>query len=348
MSLYGKNVWITLGIALILCLGGFGYYFFFWSTSYTTPSDEIEKNKEISRDVAKYIEGDPRYAEARSLYNSRRYEDAFKAYSSLAEQELNKEVKESLYLYAAAALMIHDPVKGADYYRNFLNDTENLESNRAYALLRVEQYARGVSDISVLRPFLSDVQTITATSTDDEVLFEINKKIFALYPFGITAARLARSELARAIHPDEAKYVYDKYKDFILRGREEMLQRVGLRHMAANCILNEYYLSRDLEKYKLATSSDTRQLIDLAYTTGKLHSPQITQQYIALDYAEYMAMTGDQKKAYDILLTLKNEGVSPIIVSALKQTGSQAEYPHLSVLAKTDEQFKKSFSEFGW
>jgi hypothetical protein len=306
-----------------------------------------EEQKQISSNPVPYIKDNLDAKAALQYFNDGNYQVAHENFETLVQKEKNEAVKESLMLYSAAALMESDREKAVQYYKDIYTNEEFLKENRAYALLKVLQYSMAENNLSYLYPFLDEKKS-PEDLEKNAILLEINKKIYDLYPYSIAAVRLAKLELQKIESKDGAMGIWSKYKDSIEMGRQEMFEKEGLRHMAANTILNEAQLSRDLEKYGLSTSEETLKLFDLAYSTSKLFSPKPTQQFVLLFYAEYLVSMNDREKAFSLLAIINEEGPRSAIKINLSSPGAKDEYINLAKFATENKEAGSFFKQFGW
>ncbi len=295
---------------------------------------------------AGYVLHSQAYSAALTDFNAGDYTKAYPEFAVLAAAESDPQVRQTLELFAADALASFDAGKGVAAYHDFYTTTTNDSINRAVALLKVLMIAMTQKNESYLQPFLdASASTTMATSTRH---YEINEKIYALHPLCTATTDIARFEIATATSTAQASAIWSKYADQISLGEREMSASAGLQYLAANCILHEYYLSWQLEKFGLTTPNQSGQLIELASTTANKWSSQLTQQFIAIDYANYQVKIGKADDAYATLITLDAQGVLPEIKLFLSTTASHVSYVYLYQESKKDARFTQWFHRFGW
>lgn len=265
----------------------------------------------------------------------------------LLNKTTSKEEKETLELYTANQLMSSDKEQGINYYKKIYDDVTNSKINRAYALLKVEQYSIGENKIAYVKEFLSE-EELALAKNDDDIYNIINNKIIKLYPFSISISRIGKYTLEHKPEKETADEIYKLYKDQIEEGNKEMMQYEGLRHLLANSNLNQAQLWASMEKYNTVKTEETQKVFEQAYENGKLYSPRETLQFIVLAYANYHAERNNYDKVNKLIEFLINEHLDPNVVNSLKNAKAENFYIYIQKYYKDTKKFNSFFAQFGW
>jgi hypothetical protein len=196
-----------------------------------------------------------------------------------------------------------------------------------------------------------DIKTLDNTN----IQYAISKKIFSLWPFPITAARLASFEVNNLGKPDislkkKAQKIYDKYMYNFDSNLKYMENKQGLRHLVSNSIAAKASLFSRLEAFGVTKSNETSALYEESIQKAILYSPSGTKHFLMAAFLEHEVKVDDKIKVDKILKAFVEEkqvrGIDSRVVRNLTDEKLRTElYPNLNILYKKDEEFRKKVLE---
>jgi F0F1-type ATP synthase membrane subunit b/b' len=359
-----KKTYIYLIIIFIVFISILVYFFYSKYTKiskiYQTNDKQIigtEKNNNNNEDLENVqVEKKDTFAELKKteefqkieeLSKSGDFTDVKESLEKLAEETPNKKGKEAVELYSAYLLMQTNKDEGVEFYKKIYLDVANSKINRAYALLKVEQYSKGERKIEYVLPFLTESER-KSLKTDLEIYNAVDNKIYALYPFAISAARIGKYEIELNKNIETAEKIYKLYKDSLVSGSLEMLKYEGLRHLAGNTNMNHAQLWAELEEFKVVDPKETQKIFENAFENAKLYSPRGTLQFIVLAYADYNSKRGNLVKTEKLIEFLTTEKLDKNVVNSLNLSKKTGSYLGIQKFYKDKKKFPTFFAQFGW
>jgi hypothetical protein len=331
------------------------YFFFSIYKKYITnivKSDNIE-NKSIKKTILDGKSDDvfaslKQNEEMKSIVDTVKKGDTSSAKNELENLSKNTSSqveRETIELYTASILMESNKDEGINYYKNIYNNIKNSKVNRAYALLKVDQYSRGEKKPEYLENFLTEEENKKSSKEKYNI---ISNKIYQLYPFAISAARIGKYELSQNPSKETAQKIYNLYNKSLEEGTKEMLQYEGLRHLAGNTGLNHAQLWAEMEKHNIVNQKETQKIFESAYENARLYSPRGTLEFIVLAYADYNSERKNYSKTEKLIEFLTEQALDKNVVNALKLAIKDGSYPNLQKYYYETKKFPNFFTQFNW
>ena len=302
------------------------------------------------------IESEEDLKNAQGLYNSGNYQESYKKFSETLESKdfvENKNLEQTVKLYKTAALLGYDREKAFKEYYEFSKDEMNTLENRGYAILMAQQNVTAFNDPKKLLFFLSENEVKEMEVLDNKNMqYAISKKVFTLFPFPITAARLAAFEIDNLeIKKGEdvkvkVQSIYDKYMYNFDKNINYMENIVGFRHLVANSLNARASLSGRLEDFGIVKSAETGVWHEKAIEKAVLYSPRGTKHFLMISFLEHEVKVKNQEKIDKILnafLEEKKVGKidSRVIKNLTDEKIMQELYPNIYALYVKDPEFKE-------
>lgn len=334
---------VAIGIATILV------YLFFNNDTNDQKNTIINNQATTSATQSSFskLKTNPNYKEATDLYFSKNYEEAHKRLEIILESKVEKDSKivQSMSLLSAAALVNHNLLDGVEYYQKISNDQTFSALNRGYAILMATQVALGQGNINVLKIFSNDPEKFVK-KTIPEKTYEISKQNYLLYPFGLPLARATLYEVQNNKDIDFKKKLFEKVKPEIEKDILELQTNEGLSHLSSNTSLNYAQLSAYLQEFNITNYPENRLLFEQSYKLSKEFSPQGTQQFVLLYFAEFEAVNGNTEKILTLLTVLQIDKIQPNVKNNLvKSELFKQFYPNLYKLYSVNKIVKSKVDE---
>jgi hypothetical protein len=176
--------------------------------------------------------------------------------------------------------------------------------------------------------------------------------IYALYPYGIAAASLARYELKKTPTKDIAQKVYTMYASGIDTNIESMKKYEGMRIIVPNTYMSKAALYRDLYSYQVVTKEDVVKSYEDAHREIKVQNNKISEQFNLLSYTEFLLSVGEKTKAEELIAAIDGGGVTDMVKKNLSNVkGSKTDYKNIAIFFSSKERSQKFadfFIQFGW
>ncbi len=293
----------------------------------------------------------PKTVEAKAAFAAGEYEKAYLLFKEAASSTDDFDVKATLEISAAGTFMNVNRKKGAEYFTEIANNPMYSNLSRGFALLQIAQFYKGNRDISILQPYFKDDPILKKSV--EEIEYRLYTDIYALHPYGIAAANIARHDLAASSTESNAKEFYGKYSTVIDKNIEEMKPFEGMRQLVPNTYMAKAALYRDLYPFKVVTKEQVVELYELADKEAKVQNNQITQQFNTLRYADFLAEIGEIEKMTVLIIGLNvGSGVSEMVRRNLSNLPSaKVDYKNLAKIVekgKSTDNVVSFFKQFKW
>lgn len=279
-------------------------------------SKEVNVSKKTDAKPFEVIRSDESLEIADNLYrqgDSKGAYDKFLEVLKTKDFADNKNLLQTTKLYKTAALLGFDREAAFKEYYEFYKDQNNTLENRAYALLMAQQSTVAFNDPKKILFVLNENEARDIKTLDNKnIQYAISKKIFAFFPFPITAARMASFEVDN-LDPKNpkskklAEEIYTKYMFNFDKNLEYMESIEGLRHLVSNSLASRGNLSSKLEVYGVTNSKTVTDLYENAILKAELYSPRGTKHFLMASYLEYCVKTNKQDKIDKLLIAFTDE-----------------------------------------
>lgn len=308
-----SNLWMISGVIFLLVILG-SVYFLNKNLGVVGENGSTEGQKKQS--TISNINSDPKYSVASTLYNQGKYKESYEKFGEILKdnnKDLYNPISQSLKLFKAAALREFDREQALKEYYSFYKDENNSLLNRAYALLSAQQNTIAFRDskklLFVLDP--EDVKNLPSLS-EREINYAISQKIYSLFPFPITAARLANYEVGNldkkiSANKIKAKEIYGKYTFGFEDNIQMMLAEDGMRHLISNSYLNLGNLMSRMEDFGIVDSKDTVEAFSSSLKYATLYSTRGTYHFALEAFLNHQVKTNNNENIDNILSILMEE-----------------------------------------
>lgn len=311
-------------LSFFTVVGLFVVLFFFYNNNH--PYNVTEYDKTIISDPTNYINNKTEFSSAVRLYKDGKLQESEQEFSRIIQEESNMpdSVFETLKLYQIASLRGYDREAAFQEYYKFYKNVDNTLLNRAYALLMAQQNTLSYDDPKKLLFVLSEEEVKNIKTLDSaNISYVISQKIYSLYPFPITAARLANFEISQLDVKDlknkeVAKSIYDKYMFGFDDNIQMMLSQEGLRHLVSNSYLNKANLMSKMYGLGLETKDNVSNTYDEAFKYANLYSPKGTDQFVLLAYLNHLVKIQNDEGVKKILQELQKIKTSSGLIQNVK------------------------------
>lgn len=352
-----KGVWLGVFVLLVAVVASF--YFFTYEKKLSGNSKEMATTTAV--DVFQEVRQGTKTKGAYEQLTFGNYKEAYKQFSELqADPEIKQdaELLGTLKLFRTSALLTYDREAAFKEYYEFGKDENNSLRNRAYALLMAQQNTVANNDPKKILFFLSEAEVRDIKVLDNKnIQYAISKKIFNLWPFPITAARLALFEVEQLDkkNPNSKQKAEAIRKKYMFRFEENislMEQKEGLRHLIANSLSARANLNSLLEDLGVTSAIDTSTMYEEAIQKATLYSPKGTKHFLMVGYLEHEVKVNNEEKVDKILMALTEErkvGIFGNVVTIFTKSDMMKElYPNIFARYSKDGVFKnKMVQVFG-
>lgn len=220
-------------------------------------------------------------------------------------------------IYSASSLAVYDPVLARDYFKDIFFDDLTSDKNKAFSLLRIQQYSMANNGVQYLNDFIKEKDLIKVKD-EEELLYLIDKKIYSLYKFPLSGYRIAIYQIKNSNSTSTINNTYNIYGGNIYESMSEMLSNPGLTFYAGNTMANYAKLSSLVEPYGLSTTASTTEYFESAYRISKRYSSTEQRQLIIMLYAEYLAKINKPEETQRVLKLLYNENIFATVKNIIK------------------------------
>ena len=280
-----------------------------------------DSNQDVNQEVSPVTTLKQRQDVAQAITNleTNNSKELFATFDSLAKNEKDKSLAQSLKLYAGASLIGVDRNAGAEYYMSVAKDLNNKPFVRAYAMTQIARFASGDGSTKNLSLFFATTTDIVNMSKDN-IFLTVNKKILETYPMPGASAVVAKLELRNNKTKENALLLRDLHMNTIVTGVEYFSKVEGLSHFVPGIYLSTAQFLAEAETVGGATTTEVRSYYDKGYKESVSQGQSITKQFIMLSYINYLLSKELKEDAEVVIRAFIAEPLTSMIVTNLSST----------------------------
>jgi hypothetical protein len=334
----GKKVSFFVILAMVLLVIGIGVRFFLLKT----------KPSQKPIDYYSQVVDEPSYAAGQSLVAQGDYAKALTTFQEGLNNSNTKEKKSIYDISIGTTKSITNPKESIEWLVNVGNNVSYPAVSRAYALQYAYQMYLGYRDYTLLRPFFTDTEYQSmdfSKGLPDDAIIKIHKKIESLSPLPITEARLAYY----AWTDNRDIQSVDQHMLMFEHSLNNAADYPGMSSLVPPAFLTAAYLTEDMEKAGISSSSSPDYFFEEAINRANLLKIESTYQFGLLDYANYLIGKNQYNKGIQLLTQLSSREINPMIKATVTNAATVSKrYSALVQKAEEDLPLKNLLEKIGF
>ncbi len=358
-----KKFFLYTGIALIgvFLLATLVYFLFLGNINVSKhfTSEKKELLPERATQTMVFVKNFVETKAADDLYKKGDYKGAYSEFENVLNTKNftgDSGLRQSLELYKIAARLQFERDEALQDYYKFYKSRDNSDINRAYAMLMAQQNVVAYNDAQKLLFILDNREVGVIKVLDNKnINYAISKKIYQLYPFPITVARLAAFEIDGLDKKDKdlKKKADEIYKNYLFNFDsvlQIMLKEEGFRHLVANSLSAKASLDSRMEDLGLKDAKETTQIYSEAIKYAKLYSPRSTYDFLLSAFLNHEVKIKNEGNVDKILDLFREDKKSGYITPNVKKNFTdekrmQENHPFIFERYKNNEIFRSKIIE---
>ena len=322
--------------------------YFFYKTKGTdeipSPPLNLSNEEEYTDLVKEALDGNDQLKNIREALIAKKYQEAIdisKEVLKTSEKDIDRSIAESSI--AVAQFGLKDYQAGVITYYSVFNNEKYPATTRAAALNNILQQYRGSLDKKVLEIVLPDVTSLSY----EQIHNTIYKKIYSVYPTGISSAWVGRMALNSIDRTDTsaALSVYNEFSQKIDKDIAIQSQGISSAYIVPNTYMAKArFMNFAYTRFKISSVEEISLTYEKAANLAAARSDVTTQQFALLEYTDFLGRQNNIEKAEEVFKVFASQTTQELVVKNFTNGDIRVTWPGLAYLY-TKSKLIKDFAD---
>lgn len=339
-----KLVIVIVSIVIIATAGAYFFYKIKGTDEIPPPPLNSSNEGEYVDLVKEALEGNEKLREVREALIAKRYQEAIDISEEVlktSSSDLDRSVAESSI--AVAQFGLKDYQAGVVTYYSVFNNEKYPVTTRAAALSNILQQYRGSLDKKLLQTVLPNVTSLSS----EEIHNTIYRKIYDVYPTGISSAWIGRMELTSIdrYNTKAALSIYNEFSQKIDKDIAIQSQGVSSAYIVPNTYMAKArFMYFAYTRFKISSAEEISLTYEKAANLAAARSDFITQQFALLEYVDFLGRQNNVEKAEEVFKVFTSQTIEELVIKNFTAGDIKVNWPGLAYLY-TKSKLIKDFAD---
>lgn len=335
-----KTILTIVAIASIAIAGV--YFFYKIKGTDEIPSPPLNSNNEgeFVDLVKEALDGNDQLKKIREALIAKKYQEAIDVSNEVlktSNSDIDRSIAESSI--ALAQFGLKDYQAGVVTYYSVFNNEKYPVTTRAAALSNILQQYRGSLDKKLLQVVLPNVASLSS----EQIYNTIYRKIYDVYPTGISSAWVGRMALASIdrYNAGAALSVYNEFSQKIDKDIAIQSQGISSAYIVPNTYMAKArFMNFAYTRFKISSVEEISLTYEKAANLAAARSDVITQQFALLEYVDFLGRQNNVEKAEEVFKVFISQTIEELVIKNFTTGDIKVTWPGLAYLYTKSELIK--------